>query len=599
MNRNPVLNSPDDITDELINKICSNDLDSLTINYEFTKDLKVYENYNYKEFDKERKRINPFWIANNKTKIKRIEFEIKFGSNVNSLSCAFLDFKKLEYVNIIDTSNITDMSGMFCRASSFNQPIGNWDTSKVSDMSVMFCQASSFNQPIDNWDTSKVTNMSAMFYGARTFNQPIGNWDTSKVTNMSGMFCKAKAFNQPIANWNTSKVTIMNFMFYDAENFNQLINDWDISKVTDMIGMFYGASKFDFSLYSISLEKKFLTSAPNLVVYHFTSLTNVVKILEEGKIYCRKMTDEFEHTDSAGSVVNITDKAHDYARFYFYLETPTQYYNENLGINKNCTNYRNKYAPLGYPKCPMTVMIKLPLSSVVQQNIRKVFFSTCNAQKQDAQFYEIGKDGALVLKLPSSFSRDEQFKRSVQQELLVKDYLSLDNLPSFDLIFQDRDSEILFNKMYLSNSNIKKVNFKTDVIKTIEDDLLFLDGNYIEYNDYLKTDDNFINDDIFKNANYFYNNYGYQNYIVKPILNPEKNSLILNCDYELDYFYEILVPNRESILKGKIITEKQNKEGVILDVQSDGSEIEVLLNGKVEIKIKFNTNKDEYLLYKQ
>ena len=57
--------------------------------------------------------------------------------------------------------------------------------------------------------------------------------------------------------------------------------------------------------------------------------------------------------------------------------------------------------------------------------------------------------------------------------------------------------------------------------------------------------------------------------------------------------------NRESILKGKIITEKQNKEGVILDVQSDGSEIEVLLNGKVEIKIKFNTNKDEYLLYKQ
>ena len=126
-----------------------------------------------------------------------------------------------------------------------------------------------------------------------------------------------------------------------------------------------------------------------------------------------------------------------------------------------------------------------------------------------------------------------------------------------------------------------------------------MDGNYIEYNDYLKTDDNFINDDIFKNANYFYNNYGYQNYIVKPILNPEKNSLILNCDYELDYFYEILVPNRESILKGKIITEKQNKEGVILDVQSDGSEIEVLLNGKVEIKIKFNTNKDEYLLYKQ
>ena len=32
MNRNPVLNSPNDITDELIHQIINNDLDSLTIN---------------------------------------------------------------------------------------------------------------------------------------------------------------------------------------------------------------------------------------------------------------------------------------------------------------------------------------------------------------------------------------------------------------------------------------------------------------------------------------------------------------------------------------------------------------------------------------
>ena len=33
MNRNHVLNSPDDITDELIERIINNDPDSLTINY--------------------------------------------------------------------------------------------------------------------------------------------------------------------------------------------------------------------------------------------------------------------------------------------------------------------------------------------------------------------------------------------------------------------------------------------------------------------------------------------------------------------------------------------------------------------------------------
>ena len=36
MNRNPVLNSPDDINDKLLLQISRNELDSLTINYEFT-----------------------------------------------------------------------------------------------------------------------------------------------------------------------------------------------------------------------------------------------------------------------------------------------------------------------------------------------------------------------------------------------------------------------------------------------------------------------------------------------------------------------------------------------------------------------------------
>lgn len=34
--RNPVLNAPEDITDELLRNIIANNLDSLTINYEFT-----------------------------------------------------------------------------------------------------------------------------------------------------------------------------------------------------------------------------------------------------------------------------------------------------------------------------------------------------------------------------------------------------------------------------------------------------------------------------------------------------------------------------------------------------------------------------------
>ena len=75
---------------------------------------------------------------------------------------------------------------------------------------------------ITYWDTSLVTNMSGMFFGAETFNQPL-EWDTSSVTDMSQMFEGAEAFNQPLK-FNTSKVTDMSFMFSGAIAFNQSLN---------------------------------------------------------------------------------------------------------------------------------------------------------------------------------------------------------------------------------------------------------------------------------------------------------------------------------------------------------------------------------------
>ena len=117
------------------------------------------------------------------------------------------DIRSKDHIANWDTSLITDMSQLFIRAYSFNDPIGNWDTSNVTDMSEMFLNAHAFNQPIGNWDTSNVTNMNRMFDGAVSFNQPIGNWDTSNVTNMESMFLGASTFNQPIGNWDTSNVT--------------------------------------------------------------------------------------------------------------------------------------------------------------------------------------------------------------------------------------------------------------------------------------------------------------------------------------------------------------------------------------------------------
>ena len=201
LERNPILNTPYDITDELIDKILNNDLDSLTINYEFSKipsclgDRSETISSRYAKLEELQLKTNPFRIANSKRPIERINFEIKLGKKVHSLAGAFCNFEKLKYVNIKDTSNITNMSHMFREAKSFNQPIGGWDTSKVTNMSYMFIYAESFNQPIGDWNTSNVTDMSYMFYGAKSFNQPIDGWDTSNVTDMDCMFSGSESFN--------------------------------------------------------------------------------------------------------------------------------------------------------------------------------------------------------------------------------------------------------------------------------------------------------------------------------------------------------------------------------------------------------------------
>ncbi|MHA2100927.1 MAG: BspA family leucine-rich repeat surface protein [Candidatus Kariarchaeaceae archaeon] len=152
-------------------------------------------------------------------------------------------------MNNWDLSSVTNMSGMFWFARSFNQPIGNWDVSRVIDMENIFHgewnNPSSFNQPIGDWDVSSVTTMRDMFNWASSFNQPIGDWDVSSVTTMRFMFNGAGSFNQPIGNWDVSSVTTMSDMFYYASSFNQPIGDWDVSSVTQMSAMFWLASSFN------------------------------------------------------------------------------------------------------------------------------------------------------------------------------------------------------------------------------------------------------------------------------------------------------------------------------------------------------------------
>jgi surface protein len=167
-----------------------------------------------------------------------------------------------------DTSNITDMSGLFENEEEFNDNISRWNTSRVTNMSNMFhSYEGEFDQDINTklvdvngnvyiaWDTSNVTNMASMFNGCY-FNKNIDNWNTSNVIDMSRMF-QDSSFNldintklvnvndNPYIAWNTSNVINMSFMFYGKFAFDHNIDNWNTTNVTDMSRMFTSLQGFN------------------------------------------------------------------------------------------------------------------------------------------------------------------------------------------------------------------------------------------------------------------------------------------------------------------------------------------------------------------
>jgi predicted nucleic acid-binding Zn ribbon protein len=93
---NPVISSPDEITQELIQKIIDNSISSLTIDYEFTGCPSIET---YDKWKKEEHIINPFWRANSVQPLKRIKFEVKFTDKSNSLACAFYELRNCPLFN--------------------------------------------------------------------------------------------------------------------------------------------------------------------------------------------------------------------------------------------------------------------------------------------------------------------------------------------------------------------------------------------------------------------------------------------------------------------------------------------------------------------
>ena len=153
----------------------------------------------------------------------------------------------INFNNLINTSNVTDMGGMFYACSSLTTlDVSKFDTSNVVYMSWMFSGCSDLTTlDVSVFNTSKVTDMSNMFGECYSLNSlDVSVFNTSKVTDMSNMFGECYSLNSlDVTGFDTSNVTDMGGMFYLCPSLTTLdVTGFDTSNVTDIGSMFSNCS---------------------------------------------------------------------------------------------------------------------------------------------------------------------------------------------------------------------------------------------------------------------------------------------------------------------------------------------------------------------
>ena len=183
----------------------------------------------------------PQWYGSS-TVIKISFLDKVVPENIEYWFDSLTNLTTIENMNNLDTSNVTDMSGMFSRCSSLTSiNLTGLDTSNVINMQDMFMDCTLLtNVDITGLNTSKVTSMRRMFMRCNNIqNLDLSNWDTSNVENMSMMFCRCTSLtNLNLSGWNTAKVDGMMQMFDRCTSLTDLdLSSFDTGIVRSYSGM--------------------------------------------------------------------------------------------------------------------------------------------------------------------------------------------------------------------------------------------------------------------------------------------------------------------------------------------------------------------------
>jgi len=251
---------------------------------------------------------NPDYIAD---KCQSVVFEPSFsGARPTNLRLWFTGFKQLtsiEGLENLNTSEVTDMSGLFVGCSSLTSlDLSNFNTEKVENMYGMFIDCSSLTSlDLSSFNTAKVNNMKSLFKNCGTFTSlDLNNFDTEKVENYDEMF--AGCYNLKTIycgnDWNTNNVQSSDNMFYNCLN---LIGGNNTKFSSDHVGIDYAhpdgdspgyftvaGEKFEYTISDAMVGTLYLDFAVTLPANqdYFHAYT-VKSISETGIIHLKEVND--------------------------------------------------------------------------------------------------------------------------------------------------------------------------------------------------------------------------------------------------------------------------------------------------------------------
>ena len=194
------------------------------------------------------------------------------------------------------------------------------DTSQVTDMSYMFQEDINLtNLDVGNWNVSHVQNFRKMFLG--TLNVPvldISQWNTGSAIDMNGMFASSGAKVLDVSQWNIDKVTNNRRMFgYGVYTPGGMLAYYSLLKklTVGSTFKFVGESGYASDIGRASGDYPYTTRWINIKTHQVYDETEISKLYDEtaaGAATFEPETDYIDHSKLNAGGLNIYQNDYDW-----------------------------------------------------------------------------------------------------------------------------------------------------------------------------------------------------------------------------------------------------------------------------------------------